>query len=124
MIASNHLAVVYTRFVYVIKVFVFSSFSFSYIFFRCCCCYYCSSSNDCKAMLPHLLFLYTSYIRSRYVCMEGERERERERERTKGKEEEEERQEMELYSDWNKSLLFSSLCEWTYIRLPHLCAFL
>jgi len=37
------------------------------------------------------------------VCTEEER---RERERTK-----EEGREMELYSDWNKSLLFASLCE-------------
>jgi len=73
---------------------VFFSFSFSYFFF-CCCCYY-GNSNDCKTMLPHLLVLYTSYIRSRYVCTRIEKAREIERTKEK-------RQKMEMYSDWNKS---------------------
>jgi hypothetical protein len=60
-------------------------------------------------MLPHLLFFYIHLIFGRDTY----REREKEQKKKKG-------QGMELHSDWNKLPLFSLLCEWTRIRLPHL----
>ncbi len=83
MIGTDHLVVIYTYCIRYRSVRILFFF-FLFFFFFCCYRYCSSSSNDCKTMLPHLLVLYTSYIRSRYVCTEEERrEREREKEQKK-----------------------------------------